>query len=588
MKRFLSILAAVCIIATLMLSLSSCDGFDFNSIFNPDASVDTPGVEDNGHTHTFERRWSSDATHHWHEATCEDYDSCATAKGDYAEHKFKYNQCTICYAARECNHVYDDICDNDCNICGSKREPEHIYTNSCDNICDNCFAERNASHTPEKDDGDCTTEVKCTVCGDVIVAANENHIFTTSCDTTCNVESCKHIRTTSHTYSGNCDAECNGCGFIRTAPHSYGEDNVCDDCNYGSKDNPKDLDIPGTLTFNYAPNANADPVWYKFTTTSTVKISVTLSENTVMGYGTSKDNLTTLSTSASPSEITLTSNKVYYITFITSDASSGEVSATVKCYNPNTDTEWALYGQEILNFGDSIFGNNNSSTSVSSYLQLYSGATTYNCAFGGTRAHPRKENPGHINEPYRHFDMKNLINAIIAQDFTNQDAALTPNDSGDYFNNRFPEMLETIKRTTFTNQIITINHGTNDWTGGTSIANYKATLKYIIEQFTENYTNVRIVLISPTWRCTFDENGQYVPGGNDTLAHANGTNYDFAVAMKEVAEEMGVDFIDCYNIGIGPDNCLDYFNGSDGTHHDARGREYLAKHIVTELGKIIN
>ncbi len=57
--------------------------------------------------------------------------------------------------------------------------------------------------------------------------------------------------------------------------------------------------------------------------------------------------------------------------------------------------------------------------------------------------------------------------------------------------------------------------------------------------------------------------------------------------MKEVAEELNVDFIDCYNIGIDASNCLNYFNGRDGTHHDERGRAYLAEYISKELAKII-
>ncbi len=82
MKKFLVLFASVCLMTVMMLSLVSCDSFDFGSIFNPGAS-NNDGPVDDGHEHTFEKRWSSDATHHWHAATCEDYDSCATAKGDY-------------------------------------------------------------------------------------------------------------------------------------------------------------------------------------------------------------------------------------------------------------------------------------------------------------------------------------------------------------------------------------------------------------------------------------------------------------------------------------------------------------------------
>ena len=36
----------------------------------------------------------------------------------------------------------------------------------------------NEKHTPEEDDGDCTTAVKCSVCGKVLIQAQEQHDYT--------------------------------------------------------------------------------------------------------------------------------------------------------------------------------------------------------------------------------------------------------------------------------------------------------------------------------------------------------------------------------------------------------------------------
>lgn len=52
-----------------------------------------------------------------------------------------------------------------------------IATDKAGNVSDSITVTVKASHTPEADDGDCTTEVKCSVCGEITTAA-QNHSFT--------------------------------------------------------------------------------------------------------------------------------------------------------------------------------------------------------------------------------------------------------------------------------------------------------------------------------------------------------------------------------------------------------------------------
>ena len=73
-----------------------------------------------GHEHTYSEAWSSDATHHWHVATCDHTDE----KSDYAEHD------------------YTDDADTTCNTCGYLRETEGF------NIWDGTTAE-----VPAEDEG---------------------------------------------------------------------------------------------------------------------------------------------------------------------------------------------------------------------------------------------------------------------------------------------------------------------------------------------------------------------------------------------------------------------------------------------------
>ena len=57
------------------------------------------------------------------------------------------------YFYPECTHSYDNACDADCNVCGATRD---------------------VAHTPAADDGDCTTAIACSVCGQEATAAKSH------------------------------------------------------------------------------------------------------------------------------------------------------------------------------------------------------------------------------------------------------------------------------------------------------------------------------------------------------------------------------------------------------------------------------
>ena len=90
-----------------------------------------------------------------------------------------------------CEHSYDNACDQSCNECGAIREiGAHEYTSGdCTSaiVCTACgYTVRGAKeHTPEKDDGNCATAIKCVDCGKELVAGTTEHNDTDN-DCTCN------------------------------------------------------------------------------------------------------------------------------------------------------------------------------------------------------------------------------------------------------------------------------------------------------------------------------------------------------------------------------------------------------------------
>ncbi len=66
-----------------------------------------------------------------------------------------------------------------CLICGEAMTEAkvHVFDNDCDTYCNNvgCEHTRVAEHIPNDDDGDCTTDITCSICGEVTAGANWTH-----------------------------------------------------------------------------------------------------------------------------------------------------------------------------------------------------------------------------------------------------------------------------------------------------------------------------------------------------------------------------------------------------------------------------
>lgn len=243
-----------------------------------------------------------------------------------------------------------------------------------------------------------------------------------------------------------------------------------------------------------------------------------------------------------------------------------------------------LYGKTIVNFGDSIFGNAQPPTDISTFLAEKTGATVYNCGFGGCRmsSHPTAE--------YHAFSMYKLADAISTGDFTEQENAV--NSTTVTLSNAIKSNFATLKTIDFSKvDIVTIAYGTNDFNGALldneenplDVTTLGGALRYSIETLLAAYPHLRIFVLSTTWRFWTNESNEYV---DDTNTHTNGLNKltsDYNAQLKAVAEEYNLPFVDDYNIGIGKFNRSYYFNANDGAHHKETGRNAIAAHLAKKL-----
>lgn len=250
--------------------------------------------------------------------------------------------------------------------------------------------------------------------------------------------------------------------------------------------------------------------------------------------------------------------------------------------------EWKkLAGNTVVNFGDSIFGKRRPPEDISTYLAKITGATVYNCGFGGCHM------SNHYSEIYNPFSMCNLADAIVSGDWTAQENALTVTGSSDV-PSYFAEALAILKGLDFSKvDIITIAYGTNDWTADNNIENnndlyskntFAGALRYSIEKLLTAYPNLKIFICSQTYRFWMDDDGAFI---EDSDTKENGYKVkltDYVAKTEEIAKAYHLPFIDnYYSLGFNMFNRSKYFKGIDGTHPLPEGCRLIAEHIANEL-----
>ena len=241
-----------------------------------------------------------------------------------------------------------------------------------------------------------------------------------------------------------------------------------------------------------------------------------------------------------------------------------------------------FYGKKIVNFGDSIFGITRPPKDISSYLATKTGATVYNCGFGGC------EMSRHADSNYDAFSMYRLAYAIANDTWTLQETAAAVSGMPSYF----AETVALLKTIDFAEiDIVTIAYGSNDWNNGSPLDNggkedmayYADALRYSIETLLTAYPNLRIFVCSQIYKAFLNSSYEFV---DDVTTHVNSqgnTAMDFNEKTKEVAKEYMLPYINDFDIGMNKFNRLVYFPSTDGSHPKPEGNMLIADNIAKNL-----
>ena len=245
----------------------------------------------------------------------------------------------------------------------------------------------------------------------------------------------------------------------------------------------------------------------------------------------------------------------------------------------------ALAGKTIVQFGDSIYGNARPPRDISTEISYLTGATVYNCGFGGCLMSQRSW------DDFGAFSMHALADAITTGNWTAQDAAVA---GGTITLDYEEETVALLKSIDFTKvDIITIGYGSNDipfdkqidnGENLTDISTALGALRYSIQTILAVFPQIRIFVISPTWRFWFDENSEYDYSSDERIFTSTETFPDFITKEKECCKLLHVPFIDMYNEFVfNAYTRTVYFSGLDGTHPNFVGRKLMARKISHEL-----
>lgn len=259
-------------------------------------------------------------------------------------------------------------------------------------------------------------------------------------------------------------------------------------------------------------------------------------------------------------------------------------------------SDWELIGNRItgfenkiiVNFGDSIFGNTQDYTSVSSNIANKTNAVVVNAGFGGCRMSE------HDVENWNMFSMNRLVDSIVAKDFTNQYNAIINQSNLPFY---FKNTVDILNSLDFTKvDIITISYGTNDFSSGIPLLDnndnkkdvntFGGSFRYSVEKLLSKYPNLKIVILTPTVRFELDSSNNVIQDSNTILNEKGNTLLDYIEKQKEICSEYQLVLVDNYNIGMNKFNHKQYFGESDGVHHNTNGRKVLGEHIGSKLMSI--
>ncbi|MER2227478.1 MAG: SGNH/GDSL hydrolase family protein [Carnobacterium sp.] len=245
-----------------------------------------------------------------------------------------------------------------------------------------------------------------------------------------------------------------------------------------------------------------------------------------------------------------------------------------------TETLFSLTDKQVVFFGDSV--TQNLEGKGKSYPDLISqkiGIQAVNLGFGGTSLST------HPDPSFDSYAFHSLADAIVTDDFSAQEKALSDADIPDYFD----EKLKILKEINWNEvDVLSIMYGANDWgnhienaTNLMDITTFKGAGRYSLNKIMTEYPHIQVLFVPMTYRFW----PEYDNLDTDSSENAYGLRpYQYSDAMVELAKEFKFPYADTlHSLGINKYNRGLYFNSVDGTHPNEAGTQKIADKIAKAL-----
>ena len=271
------------------------------------------------------------------------------------------------------------------------------------------------------------------------------------------------------------------------------------------------------------------------------------------------------------------------------------ISRYVKCVSHTAQKP--NVGYTVVMLGDSLIGNYDSESSVPHYLEDFSGAICHNCAFGGSNL--GTDTVGSINQlllPFRGFK---VIEAIVNNDYTEMEAAISADPDFETLINYYPYHVAKLKGMDWSKvDVITMSWGTNDWGTSVTLENndnlmdtntVAGALRTALQTLWSTYPHIKVMICGPVWR------GGTITDGElnwDSDNHPNSIGLyleQYSEIEEKVAKEYHVPFIEMYNhTNFNRYTWKNYFpvGGTNATHPNANGRYVMARRYAQHIAEI--
>ena len=253
------------------------------------------------------------------------------------------------------------------------------------------------------------------------------------------------------------------------------------------------------------------------------------------------------------------------------------------CPKRRTDTQ-----AEVLFLGDSIVGQCRDDTSIPALTARQLGITVVNGALGGTTMSlQNREN----RDAYYHdgLSFSQLARAAAARDFGVQQT-IRPKD---YITMYFKDVVDELDTVDYSSiKTVVITYGMNDYTTGSPISNpldpedsctVEGAMRTGIRFLQQAYPDLRIIFMSPTY-CWFVDTSGITDENCETNDYGGGCLEDYVEALRRVAQECGVEFLDIYHDFYPHVDYSDWqLYTEDGMHPNEAGRQKIAQTLAAYL-----